>query len=228
VGIALWLLATLALLAFLYWLIVVGEGTYLGRAAVRFIYQRGARFYDEARRGVTAGDEALLLPRLRAALAGQPAPRVLDVAPGNGRVPLLLAAQPWFGGTVEAIDIAPAMLERARAKLAAAGLSDRVCLRVGEAGALPWPDASFDLVTSLEALEFFPRPRRALAEMVRALRPSGVLVVSKFPDGWARALPGKGLTRQGFARLLGQLGMSAPEFREWQPGHYELVIARKL
>jgi ubiquinone/menaquinone biosynthesis C-methylase UbiE len=228
VSIALWLGAALTLLAFLYWLIVVGEGTYLGRAAVRFIYQRGARFYDEARRGVTASDEAALLPILRAALDGQTAPRVLDVATGTGRVPLLLASQPWFDGAIEGIDIAPAMLELARAKVAGAGLGARVALRQGDAGSLPWPDASFDMVTSLEALEFFPRPRRALAEMVRALRPGGALVVSKFPDGWARALPGKGLTRQGFARLLGQLGMNAPEFRGWQPGHYELVIARKL
>ena len=48
-------------------------------------------------------------------------------------------------------------------------------------------DASFDLVISLEALEFFPRPRRALAEMSRVLRPGGALVVSKYPDRWARA-----------------------------------------
>ena len=226
-GAVLWLLAILALLAFLYWLIVVGEGTYLGRHAVRFIYRRGARFYDQARWQVVASDDAVLLPILREALGGCSAPQVLDVATGTGRVPLLLAAQPWFAGSVAGIDITPEMLDVARAKVASAGLGERVTLRVGDAGALPWPEASFDLVTSLEALEFFPRPRRALAEMVRALRPGGALVVSKYPDGWARALPLKGLTRRAMARRLGQLGMRAIEFRKWQPGHYELVIARK-
>ena len=54
-SIALWLLAVVALLAFLYWLVVVGECTYLGRYAVRFIYQRGAHFYDAARQYVVSG-----------------------------------------------------------------------------------------------------------------------------------------------------------------------------
>ncbi|HEV8194656.1 MAG TPA: class I SAM-dependent methyltransferase, partial [Ktedonobacterales bacterium] len=106
-SIALWLLAALALLAFLYWLIVVGEATYLGRHAVRFIYQRGAGIYDAARTKVTAGDERDLLPRLHTALDGLAAPRVLDVATGTGRVPLLLAGQAWFSGEVDGIDIAP-------------------------------------------------------------------------------------------------------------------------
>jgi ubiquinone/menaquinone biosynthesis C-methylase UbiE len=101
-------------------------------------------------------------------------------------------------------------------------------LRQGDAGHLPWPDASFDLVISLEALEFFPRPRRALAEMSRVLRPGGALVVSKYPDVWARALPFKGLSRHSITRLLGRLGLAEIAIREWQPGHYELVTARKL
>src|SRR5262245_25406403 len=76
VRIALWLLAALASLAFLYWLIVVGEATYLGRYAVRFIYQHGARFYDAARQSVTASDEYTLLPLLHMALVGMAAPHV--------------------------------------------------------------------------------------------------------------------------------------------------------
>ena len=227
-SIALWLLAAFALLAFLYWLVVVGEGTYLGRYAVRFIYQRGARFYDGARRAVTASDEIELLPLLRCALDGRKMARVLDVATGTGRVPLLLARQPWFDGEIHGIDLTPAMLARAHEKIRAAGVSERIELRQGDAGKLPWPDESFDLITSLEALEFFPRPRRALAEMTRTLRLGGTLIVSKYPDGWARALPFKGLTRRDMTRLLDRQGLSAIEIRAWQPGHYELVIARKL
>jgi ubiquinone/menaquinone biosynthesis C-methylase UbiE len=232
VGIALWLFSALALLAFLYWLVVVGEGTYLGRYAVRFIYQRGAHFYDAARQSVTAGDEVTLLPLLRLALerhpAGTRAPRVLDVATGTGRVPLLLVSQPWFDGEVYGLDFAPAMLERAQVKIAAVGGQERVVLRLGEAGSLPWPDSSFDVVTSLEALEFFPRPRRALAEMARTLRPGGTLLVSKVPDRWARVLPFKGLTRSAMMRLLEDLGLCEVAIRGWQPGHYDLVIARKF
>jgi ubiquinone/menaquinone biosynthesis C-methylase UbiE len=227
VSFALWLLALPVLLVFLYWLIVVGEATYLGRYAVRFIYQHGARFYDAARRGITASDERDLLPLLRGALAGRPAPQVLDVATGTGRIPLLLAGQPWFGGTIYAVDITPAMLAQARAKIAAAGMCERVVLSESDAGSLRWPDGSFDLVTSLESLEFFPRPRRALAEMARVLGSGGMLVVSKYPDRWARALPFKGLTCRDMTGLLRRLGFDEIEIRAWQPGHYELVIARK-
>lgn len=227
-SIALWLLLVLLLLVLLYWLIVVGEGTYLGRAAVRLIYQLGASVYDQARANVTANDAAVLLPLLRAALEDTPKPCVLDVATGTARVPLLLASQPWFDGAVEGLDLTPAMLARAQSKIDTAGLAARIALRQGDAGTLPWPDSSFDLVVSLEALEFFPRPRRALSEMSRVLKPGGALIVSKYPDGWARMLPFKGLNRRSMTRLLGCLGLADIAICEWQPGHYELVIARKV
>lgn len=225
---ALWLLLALLLVVFLYWLIVVGEGTYLGRPAVRLIYQLGAGVYDEARNHVTASDQAVLLPLLRQELGDDPSPRVLDVATGTGRVPLLLASQPWFGGQIDGLDLTPAMLERAQAKLSAAGLEGRARLRQGDASTLPWPDASFDLVISLEALEFFPRPRRALAEMARVLRPGGALIVSKYPDRWARVLPFKSLTRRAMVRQLESLNLRSIDIHDWQPGHYELVTARKF
>jgi ubiquinone/menaquinone biosynthesis C-methylase UbiE len=192
------------------------------------IYQLGAGVYDQARANVTVSDEAVLLPLLRTMLADIPRPRVLDVATGTARVPLLLAAQPWFDGAVDGLDLTPAMLARAQAKINTAGLTTRITLHQGDASALPWPDASFDLVISLEALEFFPRPRRALAEMSKVLRPGGTLIVSKYPDAWARVLPFKGITRHSMMRLLSCLGLTEIAIREWQPGHYELVTARKL
>ena len=223
----LWPLAFGLCAALAYWLLIVGELTYLGRYAVRFLYQRGARFYDGVREPVVASDEATLLPLFARSLAGTRQPRVLDVATGTGRVPLLLASQPWFDGLVEGIDIAPAMLREAEAKLRARRLLGRVALREGEAGALPWSDESFDMATCLEALEFFPRPRQALRELARVLRPGGALLISKYPDGWARALPGKGITARTLERLLAQFGMRDARVLAWQPGHYELVIAVK-
>jgi hypothetical protein len=54
------------------------------------------------------------------------------------------------------------------------------------------------------------------------------MVVSKYPDIWARALPFKGLTRQGMTQVLERLDLAEIGIREWQPGHYELVTARKV
>lgn len=212
---------------FVYWLVVVGEGTYLGRYAVRFIYQRGAAIYDHVRQDVNATDEALLLPVLARPLLGKLQHTTLDIATGTGRVPLLLAAQPWFDGVAHGLDFSPAMLAQAEAKAANAGRTDSVRLTHGEAGHLPWPDAHFDLVTCLEALEYFPRPRQALSEMARVLRPGGMLVVSKYPDSWARWLPGKAFSTRRMRDVLQKLGMHDIQIAPWQPGQYEFVIALK-
>lgn len=217
----------LLVVVFVYWLVVVGEGTYLGRYAVRCVYQWGAGVYDAVRQDVHATDESLLLPVLARPLVGKLYHQALDVATGTGRVPLLLAAQPWFDGVAYGLDFSPAMLAAATAKAQQAGVAETVALCYGEAGRLPWPDESFDLVTCLEALEYFPQPRRALAEMSRVLRPGGTLVVSKYPDQWARWLPGKAFSSSKMTSILQRIGLHDIEIRPWQPENYELVIARK-
>lgn len=222
-----WAGGAAAALALAYWLVVVAEGAYLGPWAVRLIYHFGARVYDQVRAPSQADDPQVLLPLLAEALAAAERPRVLDVATGTGRVPLLLAGAPGFAGSIEAIDLTEAMLERARAHQAANCPRAPITWRRADASALAWPAATFDLVSCLEALEYFPRPRRALGEMARVLRPGGTLVVSKVPDGWARLMPGRALTRAGMRRALARAGMEQVVFRPWQPGHYELVTARK-
>jgi ubiquinone/menaquinone biosynthesis C-methylase UbiE len=227
VGIVLGLLGIVALLGLVYWLIVIAEASYFGPAAVRFIYQRGASFYDEAREPVIATDERVLLPWFRHLLDDSGEHQVLDVATGTARIPLLLADQFWFRGHIHALDLTPAMLERAQAKIDAAQLGHRITLYEGNADRLPWLDEQFDLVVSLEALEFFPSARRALAEMVRVMRPGAHLMISKYPDPWARLLPRKGLTRAAITKELQRLGLESVAIYDWQKGYYELVFASK-
>jgi ubiquinone/menaquinone biosynthesis C-methylase UbiE len=215
----------IALLAGGYWLLIVAEGSYFGPYAVRAIYTAGAPYYDQVRAAVHADDQHVLLPLLQAELAGRIAPCVLDVACGTGRVPLLLATMPGWAGTIAALDLTPAMLRQALLRQALESPEAPISWQIAEAGRLPWSDMSFDLVTCLEALEYMPRPRRALAEMVRVLRPGGVLIVSKFDDGWARLMPGRALTSVAFRRVLAESGLHTVEIRTWQPGHYDLVIA---
>jgi SAM-dependent methyltransferase len=223
----LWAGGLAAALALLYWLVVIAEGAYLGSWAVRLIYHYGSRVYDQVRAPSQTDDARVLLPLLRGAVAHVQRPRVLDVATGTGRVPLLLAADAGFAGSIDAIDLTEAMLERARARQAASNPAAPITWRRGEASRLSWPAAAFDLVCCLEALEYFPRPRRALDEMARVLRPGGTLVVSKVPDVWARLMPGRALTQQEMRRALTRAGLDQIAFRPWQPGHYELVTARK-
>ncbi len=94
--------------------------------------------------------------------------KVLDVAAGNGNVSLA-AARRWCD--VTSTDYVPALLERGRMRADAEGL--RIAFREADAEALPFPDASFDVVVSTFGVMFTPDQERAAAEMLRVCRPGG-------------------------------------------------------
>jgi SAM-dependent methyltransferase len=100
--------------------------------------------------------------------------RVLDVGCGSGE---LLGMLRDAGAAVAGIDPAPGMIELARARAEAADI------RVGVVESLPWPDASFDAVTAINALQFADDPDAALAEIARVTVPGGVIAVAN----WAEA-----------------------------------------
>ena len=78
--------------------------------------------------------------------------------------------------------------------------------QLADVGALPFDDASFDLVVSFTGLHCFPDPARAVVELVRVLRPGGVITGSALlNDTGLRYEP----MRRG-GRLAGLLGPSAP------------------
>ena len=79
------------------------------------------------------------------------------------------------------IDITPAMLDRARSTATEQGLTN-VTWRQGDVLPLPWPDASFSIVTSRFAFHHFLEPGAVLREMARVCRPGGtVMVVDSAP-----------------------------------------------
>ncbi|MGH7353482.1 MAG: class I SAM-dependent methyltransferase [Candidatus Rokuibacteriota bacterium] len=98
---------------------------------------------------------------------------VLDVACGGG---LVVCAFARVVRHATGIDITPAMLDRARAHAAEAGLTN-VAWRQGDVLPLPWPDASFSIVTSRFAFHHLEDPRAALAEMRRVCVPGGTVMV---------------------------------------------------
>ena len=108
----------------------------------------------------------------RAAECGTRALDALDVGCGTGFLALLLAE---LGHRVTGVDAADEMLELARAKAAGAGAT--VDFRRADAEALPFPDASFDLVVERHVIWTLPAPAVALAEWARVLRPGGCLVL---------------------------------------------------
>ncbi|MGH3680247.1 MAG: class I SAM-dependent methyltransferase [Natronosporangium sp.] len=98
--------------------------------------------------------------------------KVLEVAIGTG---LNLHHYP-ADITLTGIDFSPAMLAHARRR--AGQLARPVDLREGDAHQLEFPDASFDSVVCTFSLCAIPDDRRAVTEMVRVLRPSGLLLLA--------------------------------------------------
>lgn len=115
-------------------------------------------------------------PGLIAVAALQPGERVLDVACGTGVVTRLAASAVGPTGQVTGVDINAAMLAVARSVAPPSGAS--ITWVEGNAVALDFPDASFDVILCQQGLQFFPDKSAALREMRRVLMPSGRVILS--------------------------------------------------
>jgi ubiquinone/menaquinone biosynthesis C-methylase UbiE len=112
--------------------------------------------------------------RLVTAIGDAARGRVLDVACGPGIVTAALAA---IASKVVAFDLTPEMLIKARERCVKAGHAN-VVFKEGSATALPFADASFDVVVTRLSFHHFDEPQKVLAEMLRVLKPGGTLAVA--------------------------------------------------
>jgi SAM-dependent methyltransferase len=101
--------------------------------------------------------------------------RVLDIACGSGNLAIPLARG---GADVTGVDIAPNLLEQARARASAENL--KATFDEGDAEQLPYADASFDVVVSMFGAMFAPRPELVVSEAARVLKPGGVLAMANW------------------------------------------------
>ncbi|HYJ86757.1 MAG TPA: class I SAM-dependent methyltransferase [Pyrinomonadaceae bacterium] len=115
-----------------------------------------------------------------ARLALKPGMRVLDVACGSGNLAIPAARG---GAVVTGIDIAPNLIEQARARAASENLT--IQFDEGDAENLPYDDAAFDVVVSMFGAMFAPRPELVAAELVRVCRPGGKIAMANWtPEGF--------------------------------------------
>ena len=143
----------------------------------------GSAPFERIAAGAAASHEAVVR-----ALDLVPGTRMLDVATGTGAVALRAAER---GAVVTAMDIAPQLLDRARAAAREAGLAIEFC--VADAEQLPFAAGSFDVVASAQGAVFAPDREAVARELARVCRPGGLLgltcpIAAGFPFELARIL----------------------------------------
>ena len=132
------------------------------RGPLRRNFDRLAPTWDSLR--VT---ERYLSPMQTALVAVDRAPaRILDVGTGSGGGARLSAAR-WPGAEIVGVDLSAAMIAEARTR----ATSERERYEVADASALPFPDASFDLVTLVNMIPFYD-------ELARVTAPQGAIAIA--------------------------------------------------
>jgi phosphatidylethanolamine/phosphatidyl-N-methylethanolamine N-methyltransferase len=175
--------------------------------AVKAAYRRYARIYD-----VIFG--AVLQPGRRAVLEAlklKPGERVLEVGVGTG------ISLPLYPRDVRitGIDVSREMLEKARARVARAKLTNVDALLEMDAEAMAFPDASFDKVVAMYVVSVVPQPAKLLEELHRVCRPHGeIFVVNHFQS----ENPILGTLERALAGFSSQIGFNPDlDLRELVP-----------
>jgi phosphatidylethanolamine/phosphatidyl-N-methylethanolamine N-methyltransferase len=184
--------------------------------AVKAAYRRYARIYD-----VIFG--AVLQPGRRAVLEAlklKPGDRVLEVGVGTG------ISLPLYPRDVRitGIDVSREMLEKARARVARAKLTNVDALLEMDAEAMAFPDASFDKVVAMYVVSVVPQPAKLLEELHRVCRPHGeIFVVNHFQS----ENPILGTLERALAGFSSQIGFNPDlDLRELVPAAQNGDVSR--
>ena len=178
------------------------------------VMHAAARWYDVLAWMLTLGRERALRERMVALARLTPGERVLDVGCGTGSLAIAAKRRVGSSGTVHALDASPEMIAQVRRKAARASVA--VDAHVASADALPFPDASVDVVLSTLMLHHLPRPvrQRLAREARRVLRPGGRILAVDFaaPARQRRGLIAHfhrhgGVPLDAIVELLGEAGL---------------------
>lgn len=142
---------------------------------VEAMFDSIAPAYDFMNRAMTLGIDKWWRQVARKKVAKVAPKQLLDVATGTGDFAIQLHRH--LHCTVKGIDLSAGMLEVASKKVAAAQLQEHITFEQGDCLNLPFPDASFDAVTVAFGVRNFEHIDRGYQEMLRVLKPGGMLCV---------------------------------------------------
>src|SRR5690348_11277472 len=129
-----------------------------------------------------------------------PGSQFLDVGCGSGQLALIAAKDAL---QVTGVDIASNLVERARARAQSEGLQVR--FEEADAEALPFEDATFDVVASLIGAMFAPRPELVAKELLRVCQPGGTIAMANWtPQGFI------GQMFKAVSKFIAPSGMPSP------------------
>lgn len=146
---------------------------------VHGVFSRVASKYDVMNDLMSVGIHRIWKEAMIDWLAPRPGQRLLDVAGGTGDVAFRFLGRA-AGATAVVCDLTELMLVEGRKRAEAEKMADRLDWVVGDAMALPFPDAGFDTYTISFGIRNVTRIADALAEAYRVLRPGGRLMVLEF------------------------------------------------
>ncbi len=146
---------------------------------VKGVFTNVASRYDIMNDVMSVGVHRLWKDAMMDWLAPRPGQRLLDVAGGTGDIAFrFLKRAP--GASAVVLDMTESMLVEGRKRAEAESLGERLDWTVGDAMALPFPDASFDVYTISFGIRNVTRIADALSEAFRVLKPGGRLMVLEF------------------------------------------------
>ena len=208
-----------------------------------------AKEAEETERSYLTADIVANRAAVMALLAPGPGERVLDVGSGPGLLLRDIADSLGLRGLAAGIDTSEPMVAMARHRCRDLG---NVEIAVGDATALPWPDAHFDRAVSTQVYEYVPDLASALGEFSRVLKPGGRAVImatdadtilfnsrenetaARIREAWPRHCAHPFLPRE-LRGLLGKAGFSTIDHgvhvilnHEFTPDNFGYHMARSM
>jgi len=174
-------------------------------ARVREMFSRIAPRYDLLNHLLSLDVDKIWRRRVAkqfAAVLHDASARVLDLCCGTGDLALAFRAEAPAGAEIAGSDFVPEMLDRARAKAVRAGA--KVAFVEADALALPFGEASFDLVSCSFGFRNLANYERGLDEILRVLKPGGAAAILEFSEPQGKIFGN--LYRFYFRRVLPRLG----------------------